>query len=94
METEGRRDRSKKWNKVSRSYSRRKKKQAVLRGRVALNSTDRCLVTAPNIRVELIEQTYVSLVEWRMMAGMEIWWLKVGWRMVGKTELHETFASA
>jgi hypothetical protein len=39
--------------------------------------------------INILEQLYVSLIESRMMTGIEIWGLDDGWREIGK--VHEMF---
>jgi hypothetical protein len=39
--------------------------------------------------INILEQLYVSLIEFRMMTGVEIWGVDDGWRETGK--VHETF---
>jgi hypothetical protein len=39
--------------------------------------------------INILEQLYVSLIESRMMTGVEIWGLDDGWREIGK--VHEIF---
>jgi hypothetical protein len=48
-----------------------------------------CLATAPNTGINILEQLYESLIESRMMTGVEIWGLDDGWREIGNA--HEMF---
>jgi hypothetical protein len=41
------------------------------------------------MRINILEQLYVTLVESRMMTGVEIWGLDDGWRGIGK--VHDMF---
>jgi hypothetical protein len=70
-----------KWEKV--------KRQVGIRGKTALNSINICLARAPDMGINILEQLYVSLIESRMMTGVEIWGLDDGWREIGK--VHEMF---
>jgi hypothetical protein len=42
-----------------------------------------------NIQVKMLEQIYNSLIESRMMTGVEIWGLEGGWEEIEKD--HEMF---
>jgi hypothetical protein len=50
----------------------KEKRQVGIRGKTALSSINICLATAPNRGINILEQLYVSLIESRMMAGVEI----------------------
>jgi hypothetical protein len=67
----------------------KEKRQVVIRGKTALNSINICVATAQNMGINILEQLYVSLIESRMMTGVEIWGLDDGWREIGK--VHEIF---
>jgi hypothetical protein len=58
-------------------------------GKSALNIINICVARAPNIEVKVLEQVYNTLVESRMMTGVEIWGLEDGWQEIGK--VHELF---
>jgi hypothetical protein len=53
-----------------RGKREKEKRQIVFRGKTALN----------NMEINILEQLYVSLIESRMMTGVEIWGLDDGWR--------------
>jgi hypothetical protein len=58
----------------------KEKRQVGIRGKIALNSINICLAGAPNMGINILEQLYVSLIESRIMTGVEIWGLDDGWR--------------
>jgi hypothetical protein len=72
-----------------RGKREKEKRQVVITGETALNSINMCLARAPNMGINMLEQLYVSLIESRMMTGVEIWGLDDGWREIGK--VHEMF---
>jgi hypothetical protein len=66
-----------------------RRRQVGIRGKTALNNINICLARAPNMGINILEHLYVSLIESRMMTGLEIWGLDDGWRGIGK--VHEMF---
>jgi hypothetical protein len=54
----------------------KERKQVLIRGKIALSSINICLARAQNIQVKVLEQIYSSLIESRMMMGVEIWGLE------------------
>jgi hypothetical protein len=62
----------------SRGKWDKERKQVLIRGKIALSSINICLARAQNIQVKVLEQIYNSLIESRMMTGVEIWGLEGG----------------
>jgi hypothetical protein len=73
----------------SRGKWEKERKQIAIRGKSALSSINKCVATAPNIEVKVLEQLYNVSEESRMMTGVEIWGLEDGWKETG--EVHELF---
>jgi hypothetical protein len=67
----------------------KEKREVITRGKTALNSFNICLARVPNMGMLILEHLYVSLIESRMMSGVEIWGLDDEWREIGK--VHEIF---
>jgi hypothetical protein len=65
------------------------RKQVLIRGKIALRNINICLARARNIQVKVLGQIYNSLIESRMMTGVEIWGLEGGWKEIEK--VHEMF---
>jgi hypothetical protein len=61
----------------------------VIRQKTVLNSINVRLARAPNMGINILEQLHVSLIESRMMTGVEIWGLD-GWREIRK--VHKMFS--
>jgi hypothetical protein len=66
-----------------------RKRQVVIRGKTALSNINICIARERNMGINIIKQLYVSIIESRMMIGVEIWELDDGWREIGK--VHEMF---
>jgi hypothetical protein len=67
----------------------KEKRQVVIGGKTVLNSNNISLARVQDMGINILEQLYVSLIESRMMTGVEIWGLDDGWRETGK--VHEMF---
>jgi hypothetical protein len=61
-----------------------REKTSSKKGESAANSANICEERAPNIEVKVLEQLDNTLVESRMMTGVEIWGLEDGWKETGK----------
>jgi hypothetical protein len=73
----------------SRGKWDKERKQVLIRGKIALSSINICLARAQNIQVKVLEQMCNSLIESRLMTGVEIWGLEGGWEEIEK--VHEMF---
>jgi hypothetical protein len=73
----------------SRGKWDRERKQVLFTGKIALSSIIICLARVQNIRVKVLEQVYNSLIESRVMTGVEIRGLEGGWKEIEK--VHEMF---
>jgi hypothetical protein len=69
------------WNK--------QKTLAKMKGYQVLRATDKCIVLAPNIKVQMLENIYEMVCKSKIMYGIEIWGLDGAWKEVDK--VHSVF---
>jgi hypothetical protein len=53
-------------------------KKVAIRGMLAMDSIYICLARAPNVEISILEQSFTSLIESRMITWVEIWGLEDG----------------